>query len=196
MKPTHIIWWRYGKEHDPGGQTFQVNPPALVADHMDKRMARRRALPPEQEPCWEVDDGLLLERADPAGFHYGPDTRFHYLVRQGLLVVENIHLEPPNEHWAWYIHVADIYFDAARQCWINQDMFADILVDRTGQQSLVVDLDDMATALDLGLLTPEQASRVLRNTDAAVKAMERGEFPFPELVRGQAACRELGWPER
>ena len=196
MKPTHIIWWRFGKEHDPGGQTFQINPPAMVTDHMAKRLARRRTLLPDQEPCWEVDAGLLVERADPAGFHYGPDTRFHYLVRQGLLVVENIHLDPPHDHWGWYIHVADIYYDRERECWISQDMFADILVDRTGRYSLVDDLDDMATALDLGLLTPAQASRVLRNTDAAVRSIERGEFPFPDLVRGQAACRELGWPER
>ncbi len=194
MKPTHIIWWRYGKVHYPGGQTFQVNPPALVTDHVDKRVARRHTLLPDQEPCWEVDGDLLVERADPAGFHYGPDTRFHYLVRQGLLVVENIHLDPPHDRWAWYIHVADIYYDPARECWISQDMFADILVDRSGRYSLVDDLDDLATALDLGLLTPAQASRVLRSTDAAVRAIERGEFPFPDLARGQAACRELGWP--
>jgi hypothetical protein len=195
MKPIDIIWWRFGKEHDPGGQTFRLNPPALVADHMDKKVARRRSLLSEQEPCWEVDADLLVERADPQGFHYGPDTRFHYLVRQGLLVVENIHLDPPHEHWTWYIHVADIYFDQARECWVSQDMFADILVDRTGRQSLVMDLDDMATAIDMGLLTPAQSSRVLRNADAAVRAIEAGEFPFPDLVRGQAACRELGWPE-
>jgi hypothetical protein len=194
MKRTNIIWWRYGKEHDPAGQTFLAHPTEMVADYLDQKLAWHRALPSELRDCWEVDADLLVERADLNYLHYGPDTRFHYLVRQGLLVVENIHLDPPHDHWAWYIHVADIYFDQARECWISQDMFADILVDRTGCHSLVIDLDDIATALDLGLLTPAQASRVLRNTDAALQAIERGEFPFPDLVRGQAACRELGWP--
>ena len=168
----------------------------MVAEYLDQKVARARALPPEQQRCWEVDGELLVERADPPGLgnNYGPDTRFHYLVRQGLLAIENYYSKPPYDRWTWYIHVADIHFDRARDCWISRDMFADIMVDRTGRQSLVQDLDDTATALDLGLLTPAQASKVLRTTDAAVGAIERGEFPFPELVRGQAACRELGWP--
>jgi predicted RNA-binding protein associated with RNAse of E/G family len=58
---------------------------------------------------------------------------------------------------------------------------------------LVIDLDDVATALDVGLLTPPQASSVLRTTNAAVRTIERGGFPFPEVVRGQAACVQLGW---
>ena len=166
----------------------------MVADYLDQKVARARALPPEQQRCWEVDGELLVEQAKPDGGHFGLETRFHYLVRHGLLVVENLHFEPPDDHWTLFVHVADIYFDPARKCWISQDMFADIRIDRTGRQSLVQDLDDTATALDLGLLTPAQASKVLRTTHAAVGAIERGEFPFPEMVRGQAACHELGWP--
>jgi predicted RNA-binding protein associated with RNAse of E/G family len=165
----------------------------MVANYLDQKVARKKALPPEQQVCWEVDGDLLVERAIPEAPHFGPDTRFHYLVRHGLLVVENIHIQPPHDHWDWFMHVADIYFDQARECWISQDLFVDILVDRSGRRSLVVDLDDTATALDLGLLTPARASQVLRTTDETVRAIEAGEFPFKDLVRGQAACKELGW---
>jgi predicted RNA-binding protein associated with RNAse of E/G family len=89
--------------------------------------------------------------------------------------------------------VAGIFFDTARDCWIKQDLSADLLVDHTGRDRLVIDLDDVATGLDLGRLTPPQASSVLRLPNAAVRGIEAGGFPFREVRRGQAACKELGW---
>jgi predicted RNA-binding protein associated with RNAse of E/G family len=91
------------------------------------------------------------------------------------------------------MHVAGIFVDTARACWLKQDLFADILVDHAERDMLVIDLDDVGTGPDLGLLTPPQASSVLRTTNAAVRAIENGDFPFPAVRRGQAACKELGW---
>jgi len=59
----------------------------------------------------------------------------------------------------------------------------------------VEDLDEVGLALDLGLLTSEQTSTVLRTTNAALRAIEAGEFPFPEIIRAREACRELGWEQ-
>ncbi len=193
MKRTLVVWWRYGKEHDPAGTTLQVNSPGVISAHLDRKVAAARAWPTADWRWWQVDDELLVERADPGGFGYGQDTRIYYLPSRGLAVIENFHFEQPYARWAWYLHVADIFWDARRDCWIKQDLFADILVDRTGRDARVRDLDDVATGLDVGLLTPAHAATVLRTTDAAVRAIETGSFPFPEVVRGQAACRELGW---
>lgn len=196
MKRSLVVWWRYGKEHDPAAGAFRVNPPGVVSAHIDQKIAAARRWPAADWRWWQVDDELLVERADPSsvsGFAFGPDTRIYYLLRRGLAVIENIHFAEPNLRWTWYMHVADIFWDAARDCWIKQDLFADILVDRGGREMLVIDLDDVATGLDLGLLTPPHASTVLRTTNAAVRAIEGGDFPFPEIVRGQAACQELGW---
>jgi hypothetical protein len=33
----------------------------------------------------------------------------------------------------------------------------------------------------------------LRRTEAVTRAIAHGEFPFPEIERARAACRELGW---
>jgi hypothetical protein len=193
MKRTLVVWWRYGKEHNPAGDDFRVNPAGVVARHLDDKVAAFRNWPAEDWRWWQVDDELLVERVDPAGYNYGSDRRVYYLPRRGLGVIENIRRPPPNERWSWFIHVADTFWDAARECWIMQDLFADILVDHGGRETLVIDLDDLATGLDLGLLTPSHASTVLRTTNAAVRAIESGDFPFPEIVRGQAACKELGW---
>jgi len=39
-----------------------------------------------------------------------------------------------------------------------------------------------------------ETSQILRQTQAAVNAINQGEFPFPEIERGRGACRALGWP--
>ena len=193
MNKTLVIWWRYGKEHDPRGQEFRVNPPGVVARHLDEKVAAFRNCPADKWRWWQVDDELLIERVDPNGLNYGRDTRVYYLPKRSLGVIENLRRPPPHERWSWFIHVADTFWDARRECWIMQDMFADILVETGGRVCRVMDLDEVGTALDLGLLTPPQASTVLRATDAALRAIEAGEFPFPEIVRAREACRELGW---
>jgi len=193
MNKTLVIWWRYGKEHNPAGDEFRVNPPGVISRHLDEKVAAFRQWPANDWRWWQVDDELLIERADPSGYNYGPDTRIYYLPRRGLGVIENIRRPAPNERWSWFIHLADTYWDAARECWIMQDMFADILVERGGREARVFDLDELGTGLDLGLLTPPQASNVLRDTNAALRAIEAGMFPFPEIARGQAASKELGW---
>jgi len=193
MNKTLVVWWRYGKEHDPGGGTFRVNPPGMVSAHIDQKVTAARSTAEADWRWWQVDDELLIERVDPSGYNYGPDTRVYYLPKRSLGVIENLRRPPPHERWSWGIHVADTFWDTARECWIMQDLFADVLVEASGRVCRVEDLDEVGLALDLGLLTSEQTSTVLRTTNAALRAIEAGEFPFPEIVQARAACRELGW---
>jgi hypothetical protein len=174
---------------------YRVNPAGVVSRHLDEKVAAFRDCPADKWRWWQVDDDLLIERVDTKDDHYGPAARvyMYYLPRRGLGVIEILNRAAPHKRWSWFIHVADTYWDAARACWIMQDMFADILVDANERDYWVMDLDDLAGALDLGLLTPAQASMVLRTTQAAVQAIHHGHFPFPEIERARAACRELGW---
>lgn len=191
MHSTLVVWWRYGKEH--GEEEFRVNLREIIATHLDTKAAHFRQTPETEWRWWQVADDVIVERAAPDNLYYREDTRIYYLPKRGLGVVENIHLNPPHAAWSWYIHLADIVYDAPRACWVMQDLFADILVGRDGCSHRVIDLDDLATALEVGLLSPRQAAEVLRRTDATTRAIARGEFPFPEIERARATCRELGW---
>ena len=193
MHKTLIIWHRYGKEHADNPDELRVNPPEVIAAQLDTRRAHFRATPEADWRWWQVDETLLIERPLADEGSYQADTRIYYLLPQGLAVIENFHFPPPNDDLRWYIHLAEFAFDPARQCWVMKDMFCDILAPADTRAPLVIDLDDLATALDLGLLTPAQASRILRQTEAARRAMRRGEFPFAELERARAAGRALGW---
>jgi hypothetical protein len=113
MNKTLVVWWRYGKEHDPAGGEFRVNQPSVISAHLDQKLAAARTWPAADWRWWQVDAELLVERADPAGFGFGPHTRIYYLPRRGLAVVENVRFAPPNDRWKWYLHVADIFWDAA-----------------------------------------------------------------------------------
>jgi hypothetical protein len=191
MRPTLVIWWRYGKEHSE--EEFRLNPPAIIAAHLDAKAACFRQTPEAEWRWWHVDDDLIVERPVPDNLFYREDTRIYYLPMRGLAVIENIHLQPPYDIWSWYLHLANITYDSDRATWVKQDLFCDILIGQDGHSQRVIDLDDLATALDIGLLSPRRASDVLRRTEATTQAIARGEFPFPEIERAHTACRELGW---
>lgn len=191
MRPTLVIWWRYGKEHSE--ESFRVNSPQTIAAHLDAKVAHFRQTSKAEWRWWQVDDEVLVERPVPDNLFTREDTRIYYLPARGLAVIENIHLRPPYDSWPWYLHLANISFDADRNTWVKQDLFCDILIGRDGRSHQVIDLDDVATALDIGLLSARQASDILRRTETTTQAIARGEFPFPEIERARAACRELRW---
>ncbi len=193
MQKTTIIWHRYGKEHADNPDDLRVNPPEVIAAQLDKRLAQFRATPENDWHWWQVDETLLIERPLNDGLFYGADTRIYYLIPQGLTVIENYHFLPPNDDLRWYIHLADTMLDSPRQCWVMKDLFCDIVATADTRSPLVIDLDDLATALDIGLVTAAQASDILRKTEVARHAMRRGQFPFPEMERARAAARTLGW---
>ncbi len=188
---TLAIWWRYGKEHseDDG---FRLNPAAVVEQHLDAKVAHFQATAPETWRWWR-EGNLVVERPNPDGYGYGSDSRIYYLVDRGLTIVENIHLPDPWRPWIWYIHLADIFYDARRQCWISKDLFCDVILTPDGQRYHVNDLGDVGYALQLGLLSAEQATQILCRTDALLEAIALGRFPFPEIAEAQALCRRLGW---
>ena len=193
MQKTLIIWHRYGKEHAEDPDDLRVNAPEMVAAQLDNRLAQFRATPQNDWRWWQVDEALLIERPLVDGYSYRADTRIYYLIPQGMAVIENYHFLPPNDDLRWYIHLADTTFDSTRQCWVMKDLFCDVVATADTRSPIVIDLDDLATALDIGLVTAAQASDILRKTEIARHAMSRGVFPFAEMERARAAARTLGW---
>jgi len=192
MQKTLIVWWRFGKEH--GEEDFRVNPPEVIAQHIEKKAAQFRAMAEAGAeadwPWWQVDEGLLIEK--PAGTWFGPDTRIYYLLKRGLVVIENIHLKPPDDHYKWYVHLADIKYDSTHDYWTMQDLFCDVLIDADNQTCRVIDLVDLAEALNVGLVDAGRTAEILRRTDLVLAAIARDAFltpdtfPFDEVKQGQA----------
>jgi hypothetical protein len=191
VQKTLVIWWRYGKEHGEGNG-FRLNPSAVVEQHLDAKAAHFRATPDDQW-CWWRAGNVIVERPNPKSYGYGPDSRIYYLLERGVTVVENIHLRDPWQGWPWYIHLADIVYDARRDCWISKDLFCDVILTPDGRRYHVHDLGDVGHAHQLGLLSAEQTTQILRRTDALLEAIALGHFPFPEIAEAQALCRRLGW---
>lgn len=186
---TQAIWWRFGKEH--GEDDFRVNSPSVVAYHLNTK-TERIANTSAADWRWWTDGTLIVERPVPS-IHYGDETRIYYLIERGMTIVEQIHLPPPRDHWYWYIHLTDIFYDETRCCWISKDLFCDIVLDRSGNQYHLMDLSDLGQALTIGLITPAATTTILQRVDRLITAITQDEFPFPEIARAQALCRQLGW---
>ena len=120
------------------------------------------------------------------------DSVIYYLPKRVLGIIENI-MQVPNRPWRWYIHLADIFYDPDYQAWLMKDLFLDLLVARDGRQQRLIDCDDLALALEVGLVTPAKTSEILRRAEQLMDEVGRGEFPFAEMELGRKIALELGW---
>ncbi len=191
-----VVWWRFGKEHETLETTGTLStitryPAEVVQTHIQAKLERLRQTPPESWRWHVVDDDLIIERDVPPYLRFGgADTRFYYLLKRGLAVVENFH---GRRGTFWYIHVCDFLHNADENYWIMKDLFTDILVQQDGSRYRLVDLDDLAHALDIGLIDAPTSSMILRRTQDALYSIERDGFPFAEVRRGREVFRLLGW---
>jgi hypothetical protein len=191
LSKTQIVWWRFGKEHGEE-KGIRLNSPDLISAALNQRAAIFAAVPDESWRWYQVDEKLLVERPQPSA-HYGSDTRIYYLLKDGLTVVENIYLPPPRDKWTWYIHIGDTFYDRSRELWIQRDLFVDVVIEEELRHHRLLDLHDVATALDIGLIGAQDVSMILRRTNKLLQAIGEGRFPLPEIERARAACRALGW---
>lgn len=189
--PTLLIWHRFGKEH--AETEFRINPPEIIAQHLHNRAALFRGRTNPDDWRWfQVDDALIVERPSPDPVLFGPETRIFYLLKEGLAVLEDIRPHR-TDRWRWYIHLADFAFHTELDCWVMKDLFVDVVIAPDACLHQVDDLNDLALALEMGLITPAKAAEVLRRTDGLINGIVKGAFPFEEVLRGREACRALGW---
>ncbi|RPI28655.1 MAG: hypothetical protein EHM70_16500 [Chloroflexota bacterium] len=191
FKKTLIVWWHFGKEH--GDENFQVNPPETIAAHIGRKVARFREQTEDDWRWWQVDENLIVERWDTSPEQSGPDTRIYYLLNCGISVIENIHLPAPDDNWKWLIRISDYEYNPGLECWMMKDLFCDVVVERDNRTYHMFDLPDLAQALDVGLISAVDTRNILHRVDWLVNSISRGEFPFSEVEKAQAACQKLGW---
>ncbi|MHC4479621.1 MAG: hypothetical protein ACYS1C_01420, partial [Planctomycetota bacterium] len=87
MERTLIVWRRLGKEHGEGGE-FRVNPPDVVAAHIQQKVLAFRNTPEEAWRWWQVSDELIVEWP-PLGKGFGAKSLIHYLPALNWAIIED-----------------------------------------------------------------------------------------------------------
>lgn len=192
---TIVIWRRFGKEHGEG-QGFQVNPPEVVAAHIQNKLEQNRQTPDSNWRWWQLSEDVIIERG--LGVYPGasPGTYsgeiIYYLPRKNLALMWRPGYINSGREWTWYVHIGETQFDDHYGCWIFKDLFADVLIADDNITHGVYDLDDIAHALEIGLIDAQQVISILRTTQSIVDTIRSGEFPIKEVIEYECELKELG----
>ena len=82
----------------------------------------------------------------------------------------------------WYCDIIEVHYDEAADTYTINDLLVDIKIMQNGEVR-VLDADELAKALDEGLISREQACKALRTLDSLLKLIYNGNFP-PEECDG------------
>lgn len=181
MEKTLIVWHRFGKEH--GEDNFQVNSPEVIAQSLKNKVDKFSQTAPSDWCWWKISDDLLVEKNRPGK---DPNVLFYHLIKHHVLIIENATHPDLDADWTWYVHIGDTYWHPDLNAYVFQDLFIDVLVHKNNHAHTVVDLDDFAYAIEIGLITPNQSAHILRQTQNLINTIQAKQFPPPEL----ATCRE------
>ncbi|RCX09065.1 hypothetical protein DFR58_1394 [Anaerobacterium chartisolvens] len=83
----------------------------------------------------------------------------------------------------WYCDIIDIDYDSSCDKYVLIDLLLDVKLMPDGKV-IVMDADELAEAIEGGLVTKEQACRALRNMNKIVNMMYEGSFP-PAICRDE-----------
>ncbi|MGH3641261.1 MAG: DUF402 domain-containing protein [Mycobacterium sp.] len=116
--------------------------------------------------------GLYMARPTPGR------AQFHYLESWLLpslgLRATIFHFNPGHERdQDYYLDVGRITVEG--QVWRTEDHYLDLVV-RTGRSVDLIDVDELFTAVQHGLLTPETAERAVQTAVAAIDGLARSGY--------------------
>ena len=154
------------------------------------KLYRKRIIP---EQCFLLKDDVI-ERADDEmvittwntlnpkmDFSHGASC---YYLKQGIKVSKFYRHDGSLLYW--YCDIVDYDYDEAEGAITATDLLADVIVFPDGHMK-VVDLDEMADALDNGLITPQLLSKALRRLHDLLTMIYRDKFE-----RLQSPLEQLG----
>ena len=107
-----------------------------------------------------------------------PKTEFShgcscYFLKDGLKVSKMYRSD--NTLLRWYIDIVDISIDAGEKTLTTTDLLADVVIYPDGRMK-VVDLDELAEALEKDLITKEQMVSCLRSLNQLLTLIYRDKF--------------------
>ena len=116
--------------------------------------------------------GLYMARPTPGR------PQFHYLESWLLpslgLRATVFHFNPGHERdQDHYLDIGSVTVEG--QVWSTEDHYLDLVV-RTSRDVELIDVDELFTAVRLGLLTPETAERAVQNAASAIDGLARHDY--------------------
>ena len=79
----------------------------------------------------------------------------------------------------WYCDIIETEYDQETDTYTINDLLMDIKIYPDGKV-IVLDADEMAQAMEQGLISCDQAARALKTLDSLLKMIYGGKFPPPE----------------
>lgn len=76
----------------------------------------------------------------------------------------------------WYVDIVDIEYDKDKDTYIMKDLLVDVKLMTDGELR-VLDVDELAEALEKGIITTEQACLALRKLNEILKMIHDKQFP-------------------
>lgn len=143
------------------------------------RIYRRRLIPAE---CILLKDDIIVEQNDEyvitrwntihpkPNFSHGCSC---YFLQEGIKVSKIYRKD--NTLVYWYCDIVDYSCDEAEHSLTVTDLLADVIVHPEGNTE-VVDLDELAEAMERGLITKEQMTSCLRNLNHLLSLIYRDKF--------------------
>ena len=154
------------------------------------KLYRKRIIP---EECLLLKDDKIVRHDDEVIVTtwntLNPKTEFShgvscYYLKQGIKVSKFYRHDDSLLYW--YCDIVDYEFNEAENSLTVTDLLADVVIFPDGHMK-VVDLDEMADALDNGSITPELLSKALRRLHDLLTLIYRDKFE-----RLQTPLEQLG----
>lgn len=140
---------------------------------------RRRIIPSEcillkGDEIIKADDEIIITKWDTLhpknDFSHGCSC---YFLKQGIKVSKFYRSD--NSLLYWYCDIVDYAFDSTENTLIVTDLLADVIVYPSGTVK-VMDLDELADALDKGLVSSSLMSLCLKRLNALLTLIYRDKF--------------------
>ncbi|MCM1113741.1 MAG: DUF402 domain-containing protein [Muribaculum sp.] len=143
------------------------------------QLYRRRYIPAE---CLLLKDDVIVERTEDfilTTWHtINPKSQFDhgsscYLPGEGLKISK--FYRPDNSLLFWYCDIVEYEFSESGDTLTVTDLLADVILYPDGRMK-VVDLDELAEALEKNLITQKQMTASLRQLDHLLSMIYRDKF--------------------
>lgn len=150
-----------------------------MANHNDLQLYRKRYIPPE---CILLKDDVIVEQNEDyilTTWHtINPKSHFDhgsscYLLKEGVKISK--FYRPDGSLLFWYCDIVEYEFNDAKDVLTVTDLLADVILYPDGRMK-VVDLDELAEALEKNLLTQKQMTASLRQLHHLLSMIYRDKF--------------------